>query len=181
MALHERQGILDGHSDEQSDMPESPSVREEAEGWLEMVIAHWNSLVLTFRTRASEWMLGGAIMSLGLLFRFRPTMFVDDGFRSALDIAPQTVWAWGLTVIGVVRLTVLLINGAWWTTPIFRSITAALSCFLWFQLFLGFMPNFSIMFALTPWLFMLDAFNAIRTGKESGITLFHTRKVHKRR
>ena len=174
MAIQERSRISDGHGDEQPSLFSDVGVREEGRD-IGMVIAHaWEALRSTFRTRASEWMLGGACMSLGLLLILRPELFLtDDGFASIRRIAPQYVWAWGAMLVGAFRITVLLINGAWWPTPIFRSLTAALTCFLWFHLWVGFMPNFALMFVIMPWLFMLDAYNAMRVGEESGFALFH--------
>lgn len=176
MALLERPRISDGHCDEQPGLLPDEGVSEERRD-IGMVIAHaWEALRATFRTRASEWMLGGACMSLGLLFIIRGDLFsLDRNFDYIRTIAPQYVWGWGAMVIGAFRITVLLINGAWWPTPIFRSLTAALCCFLWFHLWVGFLPNFALMFVLMPWMFMLDAYNALRVGEESGFALFHDR------
>ncbi len=143
-----------------------------------MVIIHaWESLSDTFEARASEWALSAATVCLGLVCLFNSDLFVNRAFRGLSEWAGQDAWAIGFLLVGIARLTVLLINGAYWRTPQFRSAFAFLTAGVWFQLLLGFAANFSFLLAIMPWLFLLDTYNAMRAGREAGIGLrFHRLK-----
>jgi hypothetical protein len=173
MAVRERSRVSDRYGDEQSRVQEGAGVPEK-EGDQVMVVLHaWESLIDTLKTRASEWMLGGAMISLGLTFRFNTGLFDSSAaFNAIKEIASQDYWAWGCLLVGACRVIVLLINGMWWPTPIFRALLALLSCFVWFKLGFAFGSNFSIVISLLPWLFLLDAYNGVRVGHEAGMIYF---------
>lgn len=135
-----------------------------------MVIVHsWESLRATFEARASEWALAGAIFCLGLVSFFNTTLFQSPNFDGLTEWATQRTWAVGFLTIGFLRGMVLIINGGWWRTPHFRAVFAFLAAGVWFHLMLGFAANLSFALAIMPWLFLLDAYNALRAGREAGI------------
>jgi hypothetical protein len=138
-------------------------------------IAHsWQSLSDTFEARASEWALAGAMLCLGLVSALNADLFTDPAFRGLTDWASQPMWALGFLTVGILRLIVLLVNGAYWRTPQFRCLFAFISAGVWFQLLLGFAANLSFFLAFLPWIFGLDVYNAVRAGREAGIGfLFH--------
>jgi len=135
-----------------------------------MVIVHSiRSLQETFEARASEWMLTCAIVSLGLVFTFNSSMFYGSSFEGLRSIInSQVAWASILLSVGMLRLCVLCINGLYYRTPHFRSFTAFVSSGVWFLFFIGFVRNGSMLMALMPWIFLLDAYNAKRAGREAG-------------
>lgn len=135
----------------------------------------------TFEARASEWMLTGATISLAIVFFANEEMFMREAFQGLRDISEnRLMWATAFAVIGVIRLTVLIINGAYWRTPHFRSATAFLSTGIWFMLCVGFARNGSVLIALVPWIFFLDAYNTRRTAKEAGKSEFIQRYIKKK-
>ena len=73
-------------------------------------------------------------------------------------------------------MLVLLINGAWWRSPHLRALMAFLSCFVWWQMSSDLVPNFALGFALLPPILALDAYNAIRAGREAGVAHYIQRR-----
>lgn len=138
-----------------------------------MLIVHaWESLNETFEARASEWCLGAATCTLALVSFLNVDLFKSPGFDRLADVAAQQTWAWIFLVFGGARITVLLINGAYWRTPLFRALLAFFTAGLWFQLTWGVAANWSFGIALMPWLFVLDTYNALRAGREAGVAQF---------
>lgn len=147
-----------------------------------MYIAHsWQSLTDTFEARASEWALAGATFSLGLVSMLNTDLYTNPGFRGLTEWFDQPTWTIIFLTVGFLRLTVLLINGAYWRTPQFRCLFAFITAGVWFQLLLGFAANLSFFLAVMPWIFGLDVYNAKRAGREAGISLlfhsYHTREA----
>jgi hypothetical protein len=144
---------------------------------MSMVIVHtFRSLQDTFEARASEWMLTGVVLSLAVVFTLNEGMFYRESFEGLRSILNSRFgWALILAVVGLVRLSVLTINGSYWRTPHLRSLTAFLSAGVWFLFCAGFARNGSVMLAIMPWVFMLDAYNAKRAGREAGQSEFFQR------
>lgn len=137
---------------------------------IDMVIIHsWTSFQQTFEARASEWFLGAITASLAIVTMLNDDLFQGLNFVGLKSVFSQDTWALIFLVLGVSRIIVLIINGNYWRTPHFRCAMAFFSCFLWFQLALGLAPNMSLGLAVFPWLFLLDAFNALRAGREVGM------------
>ena len=144
---------------------------------LSMILAHSvKTLKTTFDARASEWALAVATLLLGVSFVFNETLFVDSGWRALAQFASQETWGFVCTTLGALRLLVLLINGAWWRSPHLRALMAFLSCFVWWQMSSDLVPNFALGFALLPPILALDAYNAIRAGREAGVAHYIQRR-----
>lgn len=145
------------------------------------VVHSIKSLQDTFEARASEWFLTGAIVTLGIVFVLNDTMFFKPTFEGLRSImGSQAAWASLLLSVGLLRLTVLCINGSYYRTPHFRAVTAFLSSGVWFLFCLGFVRNGSVLIAVMPWIFLMDTYNAKRAGREAGtseyIQRYSTRK-----
>ena len=145
-----------------------------------MILDHLaRSLRETFPARASEWALGAMLFNWSVVLSLNPTLF-EEG-RSYSELArwmSQDAWVWLCLAVGGARLLVLAINGAWRRSPHARAIAAFVSCFFWFQITLGMIGagTWSTGLAIYPVLFMLDAFNAIRSMGEAGFS----DAIHKR-
>lgn len=135
-----------------------------------MIILHTvRSLSTTFEVRASEWMLTGAMLSLALVFFTNETMFFNyeyAGLRYLLNSSQS--WAWVFLLVGLLRLSVLTINGAYWRTPHLRALTAFLCSGVWFFMCVAFLREGSVVAAIIPWVFFLDVYNVKRASKEAG-------------
>lgn len=149
-----------------------------------MVIVHnmsIQSLRETFEARASEWMLTGAVLSLAVVFFANEAMFWRDSFEGLRDINKSRLfWAFLFTIVGLIRLTVLIVNGAYWRTPHFRAAAAFFCTGIWFVLCAGFVRNGSVLIALVPWIFFLDAYNTRRAAREAGKSEFIQRYLKKK-
>jgi hypothetical protein len=143
-------------------------------GVLSMITVHaWESINETFEARASEWALACVMFSLGVVSAVNEDLFASsNAFGVLARWATQETWALIFLSVGFVRLCVLFVNGGYWRTPHFRSALAFASCFVWFQLVLGFAPNVSFLLATMPWVFLLDAYNALRSAREAGIAQY---------
>lgn len=147
-----------------------------------IIISALGSLNTTFEVRASEWALAFSMTSLAFITFANPALFDMDSFvtivamtrpmANALHVSIGTLWGVVFTCVGLGRLCMLLVNGAWWPTPHFRSLAAFCSCFIWFQITIGIALNFSWGLAIFPWLFLLDAYNALRAGHEAGVSQY---------
>jgi len=136
---------------------------------MQIIIHSFRSLQDTFEARASEWAFASMLILMSGVFFVNDGMLYQQAFDGLRTIAKsQLVWAFVFLIMGILRLTVLIINGAYWRTPHLRSLTAFLSSGLWFMLLIGFLRNGSIMTAVMPPLFLLDAYNAKRAAKEAG-------------
>lgn len=149
---------------------------------LVMVVIHsFRSLQDSFEARASEWMLTCATISLGFVFFLNNGMFHTTSFEGLRNLMnDQYVWAVLFTVVGFARLSVLIINGAYWRTPHFRAIGAFLCAGIWFIFCIGFVRNGSILTAVMPWIFLLDAYNVKRASREAGKSEFLQRYIRNR-
>lgn len=137
-----------------------------------MILIHsFKSLGATFEARASEWALTGAVLSLSTVFMFNSSMFYSPSFAGLRDIiGSRYVWTMLLLIVGLLRLSVLCVNGMYWRTPHLRAITAFICSGVWFLFCMGFMQNGSLMIAVMPWVFALDAYNAKRASREAGLS-----------
>ena len=134
----------------------------------------------TFPGRASEWALGLMLFNWSVVLTANRTLFEDRQAYGAFSaIMDQQWWALACLVVGGARLVVLAINGAWRRSPHLRAVLAFASCFFWFQIAVGLAQADSIGtgMAVYPVLFLLDAFNAIRTLGEAGLSDAHHKRT----
>ncbi|MDO7841066.1 hypothetical protein [Sphingomonas immobilis] len=91
----------------------------------------------TFRERASEWVVSFILCFWGFTVLQSVGLFDRPFYAPLSHAAPQSVWGWGAFMIGLLRLVVLFINGAWWRTPMFRQIGAGFGMMVWIMLMMG--------------------------------------------
>lgn len=83
--------------------------------------------------RAIEWWSAGCMVSWGAFVLLVPTVFADNSvFQGLLLFAPQQVWGFVALVVGILRLSALIVNGFWCRTPAVRWATSMVSCLVWF-------------------------------------------------
>lgn len=91
---------------------------------------HW-------RIRRSEWMLSLCTLSLGLVWLTRPGLMLPQYFALMLSLWAQDAWGQVAAALGLFRLAMLLINGAWRASPHLRILGALASIALWLALLLN--------------------------------------------
>lgn len=118
--------------------------------------SHW-------RVRRSEWLLALCTLSLGIVYLNVPGLFEPRYFATMLALMPQRQWGTLAALIGLARLTMLLINGAWRASPHLRALGAQASCLLWATLFISAIAAQSTVQSVGFWLifFVFDAFSAV--------------------
>lgn len=138
-----------------------------------MIIAHLRtSFVEAFFPRLSEWTAAAVIAALGWVLMSNPDLMASGtgrGYLLMLAVAPQHAWAKALVVFGAGRLVILLINGAWRRSPLARTITAFLACFLWTQLVLSFAPTFGFAFTMAAGFLGMEIVNTFRAARDMRI------------
>src|SRR4051812_35457177 len=104
-----------------------------------MIMLHgWQSLRQTFPVRKSEWTAAFVTFGISIVLLLNDDLFEQSaGYDAMARVAPQWLWQWMLFAVGLGRLAVLGINGAYWRTPHLRALAAFVSCFTWWQIFAG--------------------------------------------
>ena len=146
-----------------------------------VVVHSFRSLQETFEARASEWACATILVLLSFVFFFNDAMLYQqnlEGMRTILN--SQLGWAAIFFLIGSTRLTVLVINGAYWRTPHFRALTAFFSVGVWFMIVAAFARNGSLVLAFSLPIFVLDAYNIKRASREAGQSEFIRRHLPRR-
>lgn len=132
-----------------------------------------------FPARISEWFNAAILSSWGVYLLLHPDLFDQPATRMVtqrmaemvpLSVNPESVWGLVAFTAGAIRLVALFINGAWSRTPALRLMTAAISAFVWTQVFIGLMivPNMGL--AVYPWLVVIDLVAAYRAGRDVAIS-----------
>lgn len=118
--------------------------------------SHW-------RARRSEWLLALCTVALGIVYLNVRGLFEPRYFATMLSIMSQRAWGIVAVCVGSLRLTLLLINGAWRASPHGRALGAQLSCGLWLVLFLSAITAEKTVQSVGFWLlfFVFDALSAI--------------------
>ena len=92
----------------------------------------------TFRDRVSEWTLAGAMLGWGLLVLISQNLFIDDPFfKLMIHTTSQYTWGTVTAIVGMLRITFLIINGAYRPSAHIRAIGCVLGAILWSFLFVS--------------------------------------------
>lgn len=124
----------------------------------------------TLWPRLGEWFCAGMLVGLGWVSIVHPDlmrMAKSAAYNDMLSWAPQETWAYVFLVGGMLRLTVLLINGAWRRSPHYRATAAFLSCFFWWQITKSFYAVFGYAYILAAGIMFLDFANMIRAAGDA--------------
>lgn len=118
-----------------------------------------------FQVRASEWALGSMLALWGwVLLLPSETFSISSSFDMLLRVMPENAWGLACLIVGLARVVVLFINGAWRRSPHMRALAALFSCFFWFQISLSIIVGgkASPGLAIYPVLMLLDIFHVFR-------------------
>lgn len=135
-----------------------------------IVVTPLHTLKETLPKRISELSNASISLVLGLMLMFNTNMFSNApaSWAQLSSIADQEVWAWIAIGLGSARLVALFVNGVYYRTPAIRALGAFASGFLWYQLSISLLPNFSIGAAVFPILLAADIYNGVRASHEAG-------------
>jgi hypothetical protein len=135
-----------------------------------------------FPIRVTDWLVSAMLFSWGFaLFAVDPHVWMLPTFSGLRFIASQGTWAAIATLLGVIRLVALFVNGAVRRSPHLRGFCAFVSIFIWVQLSLGVLVSDYVGpgVAIFPWLALADVLNVYRAAKDAH-TSDHTAEQRRR-
>lgn len=92
----------------------------------------YNKPLFPFRARATEWCLSFALIVWGIIALSVPGLFhIDPYYSSLLTLATQSFMGISATVLGLIRVVFLIINGAWRPSAHIRSVGCILGTMVW--------------------------------------------------
>lgn len=137
-----------------------------------MILAHIQTrLADAFFPRLLEWQAAFVMLAGGLLMLVNEDLFLDSyvGYDLMLRWAAQASWGWYALTLGLVRIAVLLVNGAWRKSPHARAVAAFLSCSVWFPLYVSMSAaaGWGVVFA--GGMLIGDLLNIVRTARDARV------------
>lgn len=137
-----------------------------------MIIAHLTTRFAdAFFPRLMEWQAAGVLFAGGLAMLLNDDLMTPGkpGYVLMLGIASQETWAYAASILGLLRLTVLFINGAWRKSPHARALAAFLSCSIWFALATSFSAVAGWGLVLAGGMLVGDLLNIVRTMRDARV------------
>lgn len=140
-----------------------------------MIVAHIRrSFVEAFFPRWAEWAAAIVLLALGWMLASHDDLMASAiaagngrGYRVLLAIADQGSWAFAISIFAILRLIVLLINGAWRRSPVARSGFAAVSLIFWAMIALSFFSTFGFAFIMACGWLLNDLVNVMRAARDA--------------
>ena len=90
-----------------------------------------------FRERFPEWVTSAGMLWWGLVALVLPQLFNQDYFYPLNLIMAQPFWGFAASIVGIVSIFSLLVNGLFRPTAHFRAICSVLKIGMWTTLFLA--------------------------------------------
>lgn len=94
-----------------------------------------------FQVRFSEWFGAGCLCAWGVYVSTHPGMFSAPAtrvvFSGMVEIMAQPSWGLMATIVGIIRLGALYVNGHHRKTPSIRLAASFFSAFVWTQIVIG--------------------------------------------
>lgn len=113
------------------------------------------SLKKTFRDRSAEWIQAIGMFAWGIFTIASPGFFAQGYFyKNMLFLMSQNTWGYLISIIGLLRLIFLIINGAWRPSAHLRAIGCVTGILLWSNLFIASI-SLNIPIPVTPVYMML--------------------------
>lgn len=138
----------------------------------------WIQLRKHFAVRSLEWFNSMALFSWGSYVTLHPGLFTADDrltmYQGLLSIMPQQAWGYAATLVAVVQLFSLFVNGKWGLTPWIRAATSVLSVGAWFFISAGiYLAGSNTGLAIYPVLMLAGAYSAFRAASDAAEASFN--------
>lgn len=92
----------------------------------------------TFRERMPEWVQATGMLMWGLMALAATGLFAAQTFfHPLLLMMSQSAWGAAAVIVGTLRLSFLVINGAWGPSAHIRAVGCVLGSMLWGALFIS--------------------------------------------
>lgn len=96
----------------------------------------WIQMKSHFAVRSLEWFNAITLFSWGGYVSLHPGLFLDPEkkvlYTGLVRIMTQEGWGFSATIVALIQLSALFINGQWGLTPLIRCATSVLSVGAWF-------------------------------------------------
>jgi hypothetical protein len=141
-------------------------------------VTMWIALKKHFEVRSLEWFNSVTLFSWGSYVALHPGMFQAEGkevlYRGLLAIMSQESWGYSATLIAVIQLFSLFINGRWGLTPLIRAATSILSVGAWFFVSAGiYLAGENTGVSVYPVLMLAGAYSAFRAASDAAEASFN--------
>jgi hypothetical protein len=138
----------------------------------------WIQLRKHFAVRSLEWFNSVTLFSWGSYVTLHPGLFTMDDrvtlYQGLLSIMPQQAWGYGATLVALVQLFSLFVNGRWGLTPWIRAATSVLSVGAWFFVSAGiYLAGSNTGLAIYPVLMLAGAYSAFRAASDAAEASFN--------
>ena len=138
----------------------------------------WIQLTRHFNVRALEWFNAITLFSWGSYTTLHPGLFSDPTkgtvYSGLNAIMSQEAWGYAATLVSVVQLVSLFINGRWGLTPMIRAATSFLSVGAWFFVSAGiWFAGSNTGLAVYPALMFAGAYSAFRAASDAAEASFN--------
>ena len=138
----------------------------------------WIQMKSHFAVRSLEWFNAITLFSWGSYVTLHPGLFTMDDrvtlYQGLLRIMPQEAWGFTATLVALVQLFALFINGRWGLTPWLRAATSILSVGAWFFVSAGiYLAGSNTGLAVYPVLMLAGAFSAYRAASDAAEASFN--------
>lgn len=138
-----------------------------------LVLTHIrDNFAAAFLPRIGEWACAAMILAIGVDLSVNVTLMADarsPAYAALLDWAPQHSWASLMIGLGMLRLMILLVNGAWRRSPHYRAAIAFLCCFFWWQITKSLLSVYGIPWILGAGVLGMDFMNMVRAAGDARI------------
>lgn len=143
----------------------------------------WIQMKSHFAVRSLEWFNSLTLFTWGSYVTLHPGLFTADSrtvlYQGMVRMMPQEAWGLSATVVSLVQLFALFINGRWGLTPWLRAATSILSVGAWFFVSAGiWMAGSNTGLAVYPVLMLAGAYSAFRAASDAAEASFN-RKLAK--
>ena len=135
-----------------------------------MIVTRITRLQKSFNTRFCEWMLAFIMFGLGLMYALPEPSMAAPAMMQMTYTMPEQAWAVVSIVLGVARILVLGINGAWKKQGHARAVLGILCLLIWTQTAIVFLnyPPASPGDIIFPIFVISELFLIFRAAKEAG-------------
>ena len=138
----------------------------------------WIQMRHHFAVRSLEWFNSVILFSWGSYVSLHPGLFTDQDrlvlYQGLLRLMPQEAWGFGATIVAVIQLFALFINGRWGLTPWIRAATSVLSVGAWFFVSAGiYLAGSNTGLAIYPILMLAGAYSAFRAASDAAEASFN--------
>ena len=138
----------------------------------------WIQMRQHFAVRALEWFNAVTLFTWGSYTILHPGLFNDSSkgtVYSGLNmIMSQEAWGYSTTLVSVVQLFSLFVNGRWGLTPLIRAATSFLSVGAWFFVSAGiWLAGSNTGLAVYPALMLAGAYSAFRAASDAAEANFN--------